>query len=148
MFLVWVRCKWCIRDGTPQLVSTVPLRAGTAVHVLFSFLPSRGFSYRSLFNSDHVVDFRKRSSCLSISFAPCRTPRPNKGTTPQFFCQNPHSSQNTEPFAIICRERTRCGGKLGQRRKFLKKRTPQSFCTGARSVRCVLQPEKRLRKER
>ena len=31
-----------IRDGIPQLVSTVPLRTGTAaVHVLFCFLPSR-----------------------------------------------------------------------------------------------------------
>ena len=31
------------RDGIPQLVSTVPSRTGTAVHVLFCFLPSRRF---------------------------------------------------------------------------------------------------------
>ena len=32
-----------IRDGAQQLDSTVPLRTGTAVRVLFSFLPSRHF---------------------------------------------------------------------------------------------------------
>ena len=41
-------CSWyCFvaidRGGTPHLVSTVPLRTGTAVHVLFCFLPSRRF---------------------------------------------------------------------------------------------------------
>ena len=45
-----------IWDGIPQLVGTVPLRTGTAVHVLFCFLPSRRF-FDSLF-CDHALDFR------------------------------------------------------------------------------------------
>ena len=50
MFLVLFRCE-VIRDGTPQLGSTVPLRTGydIAVHVLFCFLPSRGFFFVACF---------------------------------------------------------------------------------------------------
>ena len=32
--LVFFGCKLYVRDGTPQLVSTGPLRAGTAVHFI------------------------------------------------------------------------------------------------------------------
>ena len=38
--MIWLQV---IRDGVPQLVSTVPSRTGTAVHVLFGFLPTRLF---------------------------------------------------------------------------------------------------------
>ena len=50
-------------DGIPQVVILpLPLRTGTAVHVLFCssthFLPSRGFSYSSLF-CDHGARFKE-----------------------------------------------------------------------------------------
>ena len=41
-----------VRDGVPQLVSTVPLRAGSTVHVLIDF--------RGLF-CDYWLDFREMS---------------------------------------------------------------------------------------
>ena len=52
-----------IRDGIPQLVSTVPLRTGTGVLVMYIFLPSRRFC--SLFG-DHGLDFRERSQRENI----------------------------------------------------------------------------------
>ena len=60
MFLVLRISLRVIRDGVPQLASTVPLSTGTAVHVLFCFLPSRGFSYCRL-ACDHGLDFREMS---------------------------------------------------------------------------------------
>ena len=49
-----------IRDGIPQLVSTVRLRTGTAaVHVLFCFLPWRHFFV--FIHCDRGLDFKKMS---------------------------------------------------------------------------------------
>ena len=45
------------RYGIPQLVGTVPLRAGTALHALLCFLPSRRF-FSALF-CDHGLHLRE-----------------------------------------------------------------------------------------
>ena len=53
-------------DGIPQLVinSNVPLRNGTAVHVLFCFLPTRRF-YCSLL-CDRGLDFTKENELANV----------------------------------------------------------------------------------